>query len=66
MAIDVRPKNRPQEHQAASRVYLTHDAAGAFRKLCRFTKKGPSELLEEMIRVYVRVEELELEVVEEQ
>ncbi len=62
MAIDVRIKNGGEDQ---SRVLFHPKNAETFRRICRFTKKKPDALLEAMIRLYVKTEGLEIEIVEE-
>ena len=53
---------RKEKDEVRSRILLTADVADAFRKLCHHRKMSLDEMMEELMRVYVKTSAPELKI----
>ncbi len=64
MSISLRSKDGELPQNGSSRIACSADVADVFRQLRRKANKSTNELLEEMMRRYIKSEKLKLEIVE--
>lgn len=62
MAFNVEERNPQPEN---SRILFSKDIAFAFRKVCKYAKKSPSDVLREMIVRYIKSEKLPIRLVKD-